>query len=197
MDRLQSMRVFQQVVDEGGFAAAARKMDLAPAVVRRQISDLEQHLGVRLFQHTTRRLSLTQAGERYLERLRGILLLRHRCLRPHRAFATHGARPGHRPAVGVNGSASLRVVRHPSAAVTFHCADVAHASGVGVLPEFAAGPALPQEIPALVELFAEVFEPGRLILGGQVPAEQFVLFAHQLSDVVENVVVIHDAPLGI
>lgn len=73
MDRLQSMRVFQQVVDEGGFAAAARKMDLAPAVVTRLISDLEQHLGVRLLQRTTRRLSLTQAGELYLERLRGIL----------------------------------------------------------------------------------------------------------------------------
>ena len=73
MDRLQSMRVFQQVVDEGGFAAAARKMDLAPAVVTRLIGDLEQHLGVRLLQRTTRRLSLTQAGERYLERLRTIL----------------------------------------------------------------------------------------------------------------------------
>lgn len=73
MDRLQSLRVFQQVVDEGGFAAAARKLDLAPAVVTRLISDLEQHLGVRLLQRTTRRLSLTQSGERYLERVRTIL----------------------------------------------------------------------------------------------------------------------------
>ena len=73
MDRLQSMRVFQQVVDEGGFAAAARKMELAPAVVTRLISDLEQHLGGRLLQRTTRRVSLTQAGERYLERVRTIL----------------------------------------------------------------------------------------------------------------------------
>lgn len=73
MDRLQSMRVFQQVVEEGGFAAAARKMDLAPAVVTRLVSDLEKHLGVRLLQRTTRKLSLTQAGERYLERLRPIL----------------------------------------------------------------------------------------------------------------------------
>jgi len=73
MDRLQSMRVFQQVVDEGGFAAAARKLDLAPAVVTRLVSDLEQHLGARLLQRTTRSLSLTQAGETYLERLRGIL----------------------------------------------------------------------------------------------------------------------------
>jgi DNA-binding transcriptional LysR family regulator len=65
--------VFQQVVEEGGFAAAARKMGLATAVVSRLVSDLEHHLGVRLLQRTTRSLSLTQAGETYLERLRGIL----------------------------------------------------------------------------------------------------------------------------
>src|SRR3982751_5891607 len=72
MDRLQSMRVFQQVVDEGGFAAAARKLELTPAAVTRLVSDLEKHLGVRLLQRTTRRLSLTPAGEAYLGRLRGI-----------------------------------------------------------------------------------------------------------------------------
>src|SRR6478735_11302904 len=73
MDRLQSMRVFQAVVDEGGFAAAARKLDLAPAVVTRLVNDLEKHLGARLLQRTTRRLSLTPAGEAYLGRLRVIL----------------------------------------------------------------------------------------------------------------------------
>ena len=73
MDRLQSMRVFQQVVDEGGFAAAARKLDLAPAVVTRLVGDLEKHLGTRLLQRTTRRLALTPAGEAYLARLRAIL----------------------------------------------------------------------------------------------------------------------------
>jgi DNA-binding transcriptional LysR family regulator len=67
------MRVFQQVVNEGGFAAAARKLDMAPAMVTRLVSDLEQHLGVRLLQRTTRRLSLTPAGEAYLGRLRVIL----------------------------------------------------------------------------------------------------------------------------
>ena len=67
------MRVFQQVVDEGGFAAAARKLDMAPAMVTRLVSDLEKHLGVRLLQRTTRRLSLTPAGEGYLSRLRVIL----------------------------------------------------------------------------------------------------------------------------
>lgn len=73
MDRLQSMRVFQRVVEEGGFAAAARKLDLDPAVVTRLVADLEQHLGARLLQRTTRRVSLTPAGEEYIARLRTIL----------------------------------------------------------------------------------------------------------------------------
>jgi DNA-binding transcriptional LysR family regulator len=73
MDRLQSMRVFREVVDEGGFAAAARKLDLTPAAVTRLVGDLEKHLGARLLQRTTRRLSLTPAGEAYLQRLRPIL----------------------------------------------------------------------------------------------------------------------------
>jgi DNA-binding transcriptional LysR family regulator len=68
------MRVFQQVVDEGGFAAAARKLDLTPAAVTRLVGDLESHLGVRLLQRTTRRLALTPAGDAYLARLRHILV---------------------------------------------------------------------------------------------------------------------------
>ena len=67
------MRVFQQVVEEGGFAAAARKLDMTPAAVTRLVADLEKHLGVRLLQRTTRRLSLTPAGEVYLGRLHVIL----------------------------------------------------------------------------------------------------------------------------
>ena len=73
MDRLTSMRVFLRVVDEGGFAAAARAMDLSPAVVTRLVADLEEHLGTRLLQRSTRRQSLTDAGEAYLERVRHIL----------------------------------------------------------------------------------------------------------------------------
>lgn len=73
MDRLQSMRVFQEVVEQGGFAAAARRLELSPAVVTRLVADLESHLGVRLLQRTTRRLSLTPAGEEYSRRLRAIL----------------------------------------------------------------------------------------------------------------------------
>ena len=50
MDRLLSMRVFQRVIDEGGFAAAARALDMSPAGVTRLVTDLEQHLGTRLMQ---------------------------------------------------------------------------------------------------------------------------------------------------
>ena len=73
MDRLLSMRVFQKVIDEGGFAAAARLLDMSPAGVTRLVTDLEQHLGTRLIQRTTRRLSLTDAGHSYLPRVRSIL----------------------------------------------------------------------------------------------------------------------------
>jgi DNA-binding transcriptional LysR family regulator len=73
MDRLMSMRVFQRVVDEGGFAAAARALDMSPAVVTRLVADLEEHLGTRLLHRTTRRLSLSEAGEAYLSRVRAIL----------------------------------------------------------------------------------------------------------------------------
>ena len=73
MDRLLSMRVFERVVDEEGFAAAARALDMSPPVVTRLVADLESHLGTRLLQRTTRRLSLTDAGHIYLLRVRSIL----------------------------------------------------------------------------------------------------------------------------
>jgi DNA-binding transcriptional LysR family regulator len=73
MDRLLSMRVFQSVIDEGNFAAAARALEMSPAVVTRLISDLETHLGARLIRRTTRRIALTDTGEAYLESLRLIL----------------------------------------------------------------------------------------------------------------------------
>ena len=73
MDRLHSMRVFSRVVDEGSFARAARELNLSPAVVTRLVADLEEHLGSRLINRTTRRLSLTDTGELYLDRVRHIL----------------------------------------------------------------------------------------------------------------------------
>ncbi len=73
MDRLQAMKVFARVVDEGGFAAAARAMDLSPPVVTRMVADLERHLNTRLLQRTTRKVALTAAGLAYLQRVRAIL----------------------------------------------------------------------------------------------------------------------------
>ncbi|MDH5538147.1 MAG: LysR family transcriptional regulator [Rhizobacter sp.] len=73
MDRLHSMRVFSRVIEAGSFAAAARELNLSPAVVTRLVADLEDHLGARLMNRTTRRLALTDTGELYLERVRHIL----------------------------------------------------------------------------------------------------------------------------
>jgi DNA-binding transcriptional LysR family regulator len=67
------MRTFSKVVDEGSFAGAARNLALNQAVVTRLVADLEAHLGTRLLHRTTRSLSLTDAGERYLQRCRQIL----------------------------------------------------------------------------------------------------------------------------
>lgn len=73
MDQLRSLRIFVRVVHEGSFAAAARALDLAPAVVTRVLAELEAHLGARLLNRTTRRVALTEIGEAYLERARRIL----------------------------------------------------------------------------------------------------------------------------
>jgi DNA-binding transcriptional LysR family regulator len=73
MDQLRSLRVFAQVIAEGSFAGAARALDLAPAVVTRAVSDLEDHLGVRLLNRTTRSMALTEVGEDYLERAKRVL----------------------------------------------------------------------------------------------------------------------------
>ncbi len=73
MDLFKAMRVVVRVADEGSLAAAARALDLAPAVVTRLVADLEQHLGTRLMHRSTRRLTLTEAGDQYLARARQIL----------------------------------------------------------------------------------------------------------------------------
>lgn len=74
MDQLRAMKVFARVVDEGGFAKAARALDMAPPVVTRVVSELETHLGARLLNRSTRSLSLTEVGEQYLDKVRQILL---------------------------------------------------------------------------------------------------------------------------
>ncbi len=73
MDRLQSMRVFAKVVEQGSFVGAGNALGMSNAVVTRHLADLEKHLGARLLNRTTRRLSLTETGQAYLERVRQIL----------------------------------------------------------------------------------------------------------------------------
>src|ERR1700742_4323437 len=73
MDRLDAMQAFVAVADLEGFAPAARKLGLSPSGVTRLIAALEERLGARLLQRTTRKVALTDAGTRYLERVRRIL----------------------------------------------------------------------------------------------------------------------------
>ena len=68
------MSIFERVVERGSFAAAAEDVGLSPSAVSKLITRLEQRLGVRLINRTTRRLALTAEGEVYLERAREILL---------------------------------------------------------------------------------------------------------------------------
>lgn len=73
MDRIDAMRAFVSVADLEGFAPAARKLGLSASAVTRLIASLENHLGARLLQRTTRSVTLTDVGARYLERARRIL----------------------------------------------------------------------------------------------------------------------------
>jgi DNA-binding transcriptional LysR family regulator len=73
MDRIDAMQAFVAVADLEGFAPAARKLKLSPSAVTRLVAALEDRLGARLLQRTTRSVTLTDAGTRYLERARRIL----------------------------------------------------------------------------------------------------------------------------
>lgn len=73
MDRLTSMQVFSRVARTGGFASAARELDMSRAMVSKHVMNLEETLGVRLLNRNTRQVSLTEAGADYLERLQHIL----------------------------------------------------------------------------------------------------------------------------
>ncbi|MGH8383332.1 LysR family transcriptional regulator [Pseudomonas sp.] len=75
MDRLTAMRVFVSVVDLGSQSAAADHLDLSRPVVSRYLAELENWVGARLMQRTTRRLSLTAAGQETLPRCRQMLEL--------------------------------------------------------------------------------------------------------------------------
>ena len=73
MDSVKTMRIFQAIVQNGSLSGAGRQTGLSPASVSRQISALEDDLGVRLLNRTSRRLSMTEAGQVYLERAERLL----------------------------------------------------------------------------------------------------------------------------
>src|SRR5215469_7920510 len=66
METLANLECFIRSAESGGFSAAARRLSLTPAAVSRNVAMLERNLGVRLFQRSTRKLTLTEAGERFL-----------------------------------------------------------------------------------------------------------------------------------
>jgi DNA-binding transcriptional LysR family regulator len=73
MDRVTSMTAFTTVVASGSFAAAAKRLGMSPAMVTNHVKSLEERLGARLLNRTTRKLSLTEAGQDYHESCAQIL----------------------------------------------------------------------------------------------------------------------------
>jgi len=67
MKEFGTIPVFVAVVDNGGFSAASRTLGISKSAVSKRINQLEKHLGARLLHRTTRKLSLTEAGQRYYE----------------------------------------------------------------------------------------------------------------------------------
>ncbi|WP_075853603.1 LysR family transcriptional regulator [Rhizobium hainanense] len=73
MDRLSSMSIFVKAVELGSFSAAADALNMSPQLVGKHVQFLEQHLGIRLINRTTRRQHLTEVGSQFYERCRNIL----------------------------------------------------------------------------------------------------------------------------
>ena len=73
MDKLQAMHLFTRVVDTGSFTAAAEQIGISRALASKLIQNLEDTLGVRLLNRTTRRLSLTESGQNYYQRVSDVL----------------------------------------------------------------------------------------------------------------------------
>ncbi|MEQ8663038.1 MAG: LysR family transcriptional regulator, partial [Gammaproteobacteria bacterium] len=73
LDRYTSMQVFVALVRRGTFTAAATEAGISRAMASKHIQALEDHLGVRLVNRTTRRTRLTEAGQRYYEHVDALL----------------------------------------------------------------------------------------------------------------------------
>jgi DNA-binding transcriptional LysR family regulator len=73
MDTFRNMKIFVEVAEAGSFTAAAQQLEATTGFISRSVSELEAHLRTRLLNRTTRRIALTEAGERYLSRCQAIL----------------------------------------------------------------------------------------------------------------------------
>jgi DNA-binding transcriptional LysR family regulator len=73
MDMLANMRAFLTVARYGSFSEAARQLNVVPSVAAKRVSQLEHAVGTRLFERSTRKVSLTEAGERFLGRARNLI----------------------------------------------------------------------------------------------------------------------------
>src|SRR5271156_5183134 len=73
MDRFDNMRVFVKVVESNSFAGAATRLDISASMVTLHVKELEERLGVRLLNRTTRKVSLTETGRAYYERCTRLL----------------------------------------------------------------------------------------------------------------------------
>jgi len=73
MDHLTALRVFRSAAERGSFVAASRRLGLSTSAVSKNIRELEDHLGTRLFHRTTRRIALTEEGSVYYERICPVL----------------------------------------------------------------------------------------------------------------------------
>ena len=107
MDQLQAIRVFARVFEAGGFRKAADSLGIPKATVSKHIQDLELHLGVKLFQRTTRSVKVTGDGVAYYER--AIQLVRE-IDDVDSSFGSANARPKGRIRVDVAASLATNVV---------------------------------------------------------------------------------------
>ena len=73
MDRIDSVAVFAEVAERGSFSGAAKHLNRSAAAVTRAVAELETRLGVRLLNRTTRAVSVTEAGQRFLVGARRVL----------------------------------------------------------------------------------------------------------------------------
>lgn len=114
MDRFDNMRVFAKVVESGSFAGSAARLGISASMVSQHVKDLEERLGVRLLNRTTRKVSLTETGRAYYERCTRLLS---DLEETERAASDMHAAP--RGGLRVNASPSFGILHLPPAIVDF------------------------------------------------------------------------------